>query len=180
MIKRSIARRYAQALLELTEGDPGIVADRLQEFDGVLQANPVLKEVLISPAFRLEERKKVFDQLIKKLGWTRPLDRFLWYLVEHRRMAWLGVIAECFIAMVDQREGRIRVQVTSARPLDKKTSAELKKALTEGLKGEVVLEPTVDESLLAGISVRVGDLVIDGSLKTQMEKLRDILTRRSA
>jgi F-type H+-transporting ATPase subunit delta len=179
VIKRSIARRYAQALIELVEGDPGIVADRLQEFDGVLQANPVLKEVLISPAFRLEERKRVFEQLIKKLGWTRPLDRFLWYLVEHRRMAWLSVIAECFVAMVDERQGRIRVQVMSARPLDKKTTAQLKKALTEGLEGKVVLERVVDESLLAGITVRVGDLVIDGSLKTQMDKLRDILTHRS-
>jgi len=166
--------------MELVEGDPGVVADRLNTFDQILNSNPVLKEVLVSPAFRLEERKRVFEQILKKLGWTKPLDRFLWYLVEHRRMTWLSVIVECFLAMVDERAGRVRVQVKSARPLDAKSTAELTKALAEGLSGQVVLEQKVDESLLAGVTVKIGDLVIDGSLKTQMDKLRDILTRRSA
>jgi F-type H+-transporting ATPase subunit delta len=166
--------------MELVEGDPSIVADRLEQFDKLLTNNPTLQEVLVSPAFRLEERKKVFDQIIRKLGWTKPLDRFLWYLVEHRRMTWLPVISECFLAMVDERAGRVRVRVTSAKPLDEATRASLNKALADGLQAKVILELEHDEAMLAGMSIRVGDLVVDGSLKTQMEKLRELLVQKDA
>jgi F-type H+-transporting ATPase subunit delta len=178
VIKRSIARRYAQALMELAEEDAADIGDKLVKFAELLRANPLLKEVLISPAFRLDERKKVFSLILERLGWGPPLDRFLWYLTEHRRMAWLEVIAEVFVGMVDEREGKTRVQVTSSRPLDKKMQAELLKALTDGLGAKVVLEHRVDESLLAGLTLRIGDLVIDGSLKTQLESLRERLVQR--
>jgi len=178
VINRSVARRYAQALMELVETDPQSVADRLVEFQQLLQKNPLLYDVLISPAFRLEERKKVFDKTIKRLGWGYPLDRFLWYLVEHRRMSWLGAIAESFIKMIDRREGRLRVRVNSAKPLDKAILSKLQNALKAGLEKKVVLEPNVDASLLAGLAVQVGDLVIDGSLRTHLSRLKDILVQR--
>lgn len=179
MINMSVARRYAQALLDLVEKDPGKVADRLEEFDQLVRENPLLKEVLISPAFRMEERRKVYDRLIKKLRWGAPLDRFLWYLVEHRRMDMLGGIAEAFQTMVDERAGKVRVEVTTAKPLDQKTGTRLSKVLGEALGKSVIMRPRVDQALIAGLSVRVGDLVVDGSLKTQLDSLREALVRKS-
>lgn len=175
----SVARRYAQALLDLVERDPVKVADRLVEFDQLIRETPLLKEVLVSPAFRMEERRKVFDRLIKKLAWGAPLDRFLWYLVEHRRIDLIGGIAEAFQAMVDRRAGKVRVEVTSAKPLDQATGTHLGKTLGKALGKTVVMKPRVDQSLIAGLSVKVGDLVVDGSLKTQLNSLREALTRRS-
>ena len=175
----SVARRYAQALLDLVEKDPGKVADRLLEFDRIIREIPLLKEVLISPAFRMEERRKVFDRVLKKLAWGAPLDRFLWYLVEHRRMDHIGGIAEAFQGMVDERAGKVRVEVSSAKPLDQATGTRLSKTLSQVLGKTVIMKPRVDESLIAGLSVKVGDLVVDGSLKTQLNSLREILTRKS-
>jgi F-type H+-transporting ATPase subunit delta len=175
----SVARRYAQALLDLVEKDPGKVADRLLEFDRIIRETPLLKEVLISPAFRMEERRKVFDRVLSKLAWGAPLDRFLWYLVEHRRMDHIGGIAEAFQGMVDQRAGKVRVEVTSAKPLDQATGTKLSKTLSQVLGKSVIMKPRVDESLIAGLSVKVGDLVVDGSLKTQLNSLRESLTRKS-
>ncbi len=172
----SIARRYARALFDLVEKDPGKVADRLVEFDRLIQEIPLLKEVLISPAFRLEERRKVFDRVLAKLAWGAPLDRFLWYLVEHRRMDLIGGIAEAFQAMVDERAGKVRVEVSSAKPLNQSTGTRLSKVLSEALGKTVIMKPRVDESLIAGLSVRVGDLLVDGSLKTQLNSLREALT----
>lgn len=179
MINMSVARRYAQALLDLVEKDPGKVADRLLEFDRIIRETPLLKEVLISPAFRMEERRKVFDRMLKKLAWGAPLDRFLWYLVEHRRMDHIGGIAEAFQGMVDRRAGKVRVEVTSAKPLDQATGTRLSKTLSEAMGKTVIMKPRVDESLIAGLSVKVGDLVVDGSLKTQLNSLRERLTRKS-
>jgi F-type H+-transporting ATPase subunit delta len=175
----SVARRYAQALLDLVEKDPGKVADRLLEFNRIIRETPLLKEVLISPAFRMEERRKVFDRVLKKLAWGAPLDRFLWYLVEHRRMDHIGGIAEAFQGMVDQRAGKVRVEVTSAKRLDQATGTRLSSTLSKALGKTVIMKPRVDESLIAGLSVKVGDLVVDGSLKTQLNSLREILTRKS-
>ena len=179
MINMSVARRYAQALLDLVEKDPGKVADRLVEFDQLIRTNPLLKEILISPAFRMEERRKVFDRVLKKLHWGAPLDRFLWYLVEHRRMDMLGGIAEAFQAMVYERAGKVRVEVTTAKPLDQKTGTRLSKVLGQALGKTVIMKPRVDQELIAGLSVRVGDLVVDGSLRTQLNSLREVLTQKS-
>lgn len=178
MIKHSIARRYAQALIELVEEDAAAVAGKLDAFAGLLGDNPVFREVLTSPAFRMEERRKVFDPVMKKLGWGPPLDRFLWYLVEHGRLEAIDDIARVFTGMVDERAGRVRVEVTSAGPLDEPTRAALLKSLTEGLGGQVILDSRVDPSLVAGLSVRIGDLVVDGSLKTQLDTLREQLLQR--
>ena len=179
MINMSVARRYAQALLDLVEKDQGKVADRLAEFDQLIRETPPLREVLISPAFRTEERRKVFDRVLSKLAWGAPLDRFLWYVVEHRRMDLIGGIAEAFQAMVDQRAGKVRVEVSSAKPLDQATGTRLSKVLGAALGKTVIMKPRVDESLIAGLSVKVGDLLVDGSLKTQLNSLREALTRKS-
>jgi F-type H+-transporting ATPase subunit delta len=180
VINRSIARRYAQALIELVEADAAQIAGKLGQFHKLVEANPALKEVLSSPAFRMEERRRVLDQVIKQLGWGHPLDRFLWYLVEHRRVALLEAIVETFTSMLDEREGKIRVRVESAKSLDSTEEASLKKALADGLKKQVVMEPTLDPSLLAGLRVRIGDLVVDGSLKTQLDSLKNVLTKQQA
>jgi len=177
VINRSLARRYAQALMELAETDSASIADRLAQFNELLEANPILKEVLVSPAFRMDERKRVFDQIISRLGWGKPLDRFLWYLVEHRRMVFLGAIVESFLDKLDRAQGRVRVQVTSAQQLDETVVANLKKALADGLKKEVIVETQVEPRVLAGVQVRIGDLVVDGSLRTQLNNLKDVLTK---
>jgi F-type H+-transporting ATPase subunit delta len=175
----SVARRYAQALLDLVKKDPGKVADRLVEFDRLIRETPLLREGLISPAFRMEERRKVFDRVLKKLAWGAPLDRFLWYLVEHRRMGLIGGIAEAFQGMVDQRAGKMRVEVSSAKPLDQATGTKLSKVLGAALGKTVIMKPRVDASLIAGLSLKVGDLLVDGSLKTQLNSLREALTKKS-
>lgn len=180
MIKHSIARRYAQALIELVEDDAAATGEKLQAFARLLEDNPVFREVLTSPAFRMEERRKVFEPVMAKLGWGPPLDRFLWYLIEHGRLEAIDDIAGVFTGMVDERAGRVRVEVVSASPLDETSRAALLEALAEGLGGQVVLESRVDESLLAGLSVRIGDLVVDGSLKTQLDTLREHLIQRQA
>ena len=178
MIKRSIARRYAQALVEL----PGIDLDQAIESLSILQEQvrsmPLLRDLLISPAFRLEERKKVLDRLAKASGWEPLVERFVGYLVKMERVPWLGAIIEVLQSMVDQNAGRVRVQVHSAKPLDEATLASLQGVLAAGLKKEIHLESSVDTSMLAGVSVQIGDKVIDGSLKTQIANLRSVLTQK--
>ena len=179
MINRSLARRYARALLDLVEKeDSSLVADKLSRFSALLTDSSELQEVLVSPAFRPEERKAVIDKVLSKVKMGDILDRFLRYLVDHRRVRYLEAIAECFLEMVDDQVGRVRVGLDSAVSLDKKIETKIKKSLAESLGKEIVIEKNVDPDLLAGLSVRVRDLVVDGSLKTKLDGLKEKLVKQ--
>ncbi len=177
MINRSVARRYARALADLVDKDLTATAAKLSGFAELVKSHETLAQVLSNPAFSLEERYKVLDRMLAQLGWAAPLDRFLRLLVERHRVIYLGAIAEEFSAMVDQAEGRVRVQVHSATELDAAELAKLKQALSAGLEKQVIVEQGVQPDLIAGMAVRVGSLVVDGSLRSQLTRLKDSLAR---
>ncbi len=176
-MNRKVARRYAQALFELVESNHRQVARRLEDLVELLGRSPELREVLQSPAFLLEERRRVVDKLLERLGWSKPLDRFLWVVVENHRVALLGDILQVFTAMVDEMEGKVRARVESARAIADEQKDRLTGALSRALGREVIIEHELQPRLLAGLRVRVGDLLVDGSLRMQLDKMRDQLTR---
>lgn len=176
-MNRKVARRYAQALFELVKSNHRQVAGRLAVLVGLLDQSPELREVLQSPAFLREERRRVVDKLLERLGWQKPLERFLWVVVEHRRVALLADILAVFTAMVDEKEGKVRAWVESARPLADEQKDRLTGALARSLGREVIVEHELQPRLLAGLRVRVGDLLVDGSLRMQLDKMRDRLVQ---
>jgi len=177
VINRSVARRYARALLEMVESDLAGVAENLSAFAGLVETNQNLGQLLINPAFSIEERGRVLTHILKDLGWGPPLTRLLELLVERRRIGHLAAIAEEFMNMADEKEGRIRVKVESAVELEQAPMANLKKALSQGLNKQVIVEHEVDPDLIAGLAVRVGSLVVDGSLRSQIARLKETLAR---
>ena len=180
MIDQSIAKRYATALLELVESDRAGLAEKLLQFSDLVKQNQPLRQVLANPGVSQAERKQVLDRLLDKLKWQAPLPRFLHLLIERHRIEYLGAIARSFRDLVDEHEGRVRVEVASATDLDAKTEAELKRILTKGLGKDVIMSCQVDEELIAGVAVHIGGLVIDGSLRRQLDKLReDLATGRN-
>ncbi|HOX42154.1 MAG TPA: ATP synthase F1 subunit delta [Myxococcota bacterium] len=180
MIKRSIARRYARALMDLVTEDHAAVAAQLADFAAAFQGHPELAQVLSNPVFSLEERRRVLKRLQAVSPLHAPLDRFIDLLVARHRLAYLGAVAECFGELVDEREGRVRVVVESAAALEAPARAQLEAALVASLGQKVVLETRVAPALLAGVQLRVGGLVLDGSLRGQLERLKERLARRKA
>jgi F-type H+-transporting ATPase subunit delta len=178
MIKRSIARRYARALMDLVSDDHAAVAGELELFASLLRTSPDLAEVLANPGFSLKERRGVLKRLQTLNPLRAPLDRFIGLMVARHRADYLGATAECFRELVDEREGQVRVEVVSAVALDGQALASLEKALVEGLGKRVVLEKRVEPALLAGVQVRVGGLSLDGSLRGQLERLKEKLARK--
>ena len=178
MIKRSIARRYARALLELVDTDPAPVNKQLSEFQQTVSENPNLSHLLSSPVFSVEERERVLKALQARLSIATPLDRFLQLLVDRRRLAYLPAIAESFQELVDAKAGKVRVQVDSADPLEETVAARLKAVLATSLGKEIILLKRTDPDLLAGVSLRIGGLLVDGSLKTQLRRLSEKLVAR--
>ena len=172
----TLARPYARAAFELARD-----AKRLKEWGDALEAlaatvkSPDVADLIGHPALAKRDLAEVLAQLVTPvLGEEgRSLVRLL---VENNRLKAAPFIAEQFEAMRAEAESRIDVEITSAVPIEPAQQEKLADAVSKRLSRDVVVEWKTDESLVAGAVIRAGDLVIDGSVKGELEKLRTALT----
>jgi F-type H+-transporting ATPase subunit delta len=107
------------------------------------------------------------------------VQNFMSFLVDQRRLIAFDAIVASYLELADQAEGLLTAEVVSASPLDDRRKDRLRRALSERTGQEVRLQIEVDPSLLGGAIAKVGDLVFDGSLRTQLGRLRTNLTKGS-
>ena len=173
-----IAKPYAQALydaaveqdaLDRIVGDANQIislAQDSEDFEGFL-TNPIL-----SPQFKSE----MFQQLLSET--IHPLTlNFLLLLASKQRERFLVAILQAFLELVDLKAGRVVAQVTSAVPLSDAQQADLVQQLSDYSGAEVRLELSEDSTIRGGIIVRLGDTVFDGSVATQLQRLKSLLAR---
>ena len=174
MAKRDSApRRYAEAAFQLATRDGSIETWRRELEQAAATADGQLMDVLANPALPLDERLAAADRVFADL--SQPVRNIIFLLVRRRRIEQLPRVAAEFIRLDERRQGITHATATSALPL---TDLEVK-ALTARLEqmtgGRVALETDVDEDLLGGLIVRVGDRLIDGSVRGRLERLRQQL-----
>ena len=177
MIPSSVARRYVRALLSLglEEGRPELYGEELERVLEAIRANRELRIILENPGYALPDRQAAMDVLASALEISPLSVNFLRLLLERQRIADLAQIARIYRAMVDQHAGRIRATVTSARPLGDDQMDRLRDAIGRMTGRSVVLESQTDSSLIGGLVAQVGTTLLDGSLRTQLERLRQEL-----
>ena len=183
MSVHAVARRYAAALVELAVEENSLdrVAKDLAAVASQLGSSDELQAALANPSFSLHERKKVLEVLITRLGLTKMTSNFLNLLVDKNRIAAFGAIEKAVQERNDALTGRVRAQVSSAVKLDRATIDTLQKHIAKITnKKEVVLTESVDPALVGGIVTQVGDLVLDGSVRTQLRLMRDRLINQDA
>jgi F-type H+-transporting ATPase subunit delta len=177
VITGSIARRYAKALLEIgvktqTFDALGKELDRAAE---MLRSSPELRNALENPVFPVEKRKLILDELARRLALSKTVRNFIMLLLDKGRIAALPDIARAHRALVDEHAGRVRATVTSARPLDPLLETRLKTALEKQSGKVVILEKKEDPTIMGGLITQLGDTVYDGSVRTQIQQLREEL-----
>ena len=179
MVTGSLSRRYARAVLELgTEGkNAEAMAADLRSLGHAMRDSVELQSALTNPAIRRADRRLVLDGLLQRIG-TQPQTKNLVYLLlDSERLGSLEGISRELDTMIEARAGRVTAEVTSAKPLDASQLAQLTAAL-EKLSGKKVdVTRSEDPSLLGGVVAKVGDVVYDGSLRTQLRTLRDELNK---
>ena len=174
--RATIARPYAKAAFEYARGANDFAAwsqalARLAE----IVADPRVAALTKSPQWSAEDVANfVID--IAGASLNAGLQNFVRVLAENRRLLLLPEIAAHFELLRAQFENTVDVEVVSAVPLDAAQTEKLKHALDKRLKAQVRMKNSVDSSLLGGAVIRAGDLVIDGSLKGRLERLRTELT----
>lgn len=176
MREPTIARNYAEALLELAQkaGDLRGWGEMLDKIADAMETDRRLRVFLESPRVSAQRKNQILQ---KALGSQLPRTfvRYLQALVNHRRQMIIPVIAHEYHDLVDRVEGRVHASVTVVREPDEADRALLMTQLSRSLGKEVVPHFHVNPSILGGVIVRVGDTVLDGSIRRRLAKLRSAM-----
>lgn len=178
MLNQAVARRYARALFDLAE-EKGVIDQVDQEFALVVDTvreNPelqsVMEDLVIPPEVKQDLVRKLFSDKVLQL-----VMNFLLLTIQKRREVYLPKIYDEYSRLANEVRGIVEVEVLSAVPLADSTLKSLEASLATRLGKRVQCQAKVAPELIGGLVVRVGDEVLDGSVKTRLERMRERLLR---
>ncbi|HWU39114.1 MAG TPA: ATP synthase F1 subunit delta [Candidatus Acidoferrum sp.] len=177
MTAGSVARRYARALVDVaaTSNELETVHQELRECAELLLGHRELRHLLTNPGILRRDKLQILDQVVSRLA-HRPLTMsFLRLLLEAGRLPALESVLRAYETLMDERLGRVKAMVTAAGPLEAEAQEQLRQRLERVTGKQVYLEVTEDRRLLGGLVAQIGSLVYDGSLRTQLTRLREQL-----
>lgn len=174
----SVANSYARALFQVAyekSNSKGVshIEEELQTVALLLEQNRELQVALMSPLTTLQEKTGLLEELGKKLGLSPVFNQFLILLVRKGRLDLLRAIQENFNSVHLSEEGGVSGRLVSAEPVGDSDLNTLVKAFSQKLGKKVAFQVSTDPSLLAGIKVTVNGVTYDGTLRSQLQKLRD-------
>lgn len=166
----SVARRYARALFDLgvAKGNFEALGQDLANLAQLYAESRELRQTLENPVFKASQKRKIVESVLPRVAQNQVVRNFALLLVDRGRINVLPMIARAYQEMTDKQLGQVRATVTSAKPLDALTESEIQRALERRTGKKVLMKSEVDPSLIGGVVARVGDLVLDGSLRTRL------------
>lgn len=169
-----IAGRYATALFELASDERAVDAIEadIEALRSMLDESSEFVRFLRSPVLSRSDQEKAITALADKAGLKIMTRNFLAVLARKRRLARLPGIVTAFRALVAESRGEVTAEVRTAQELTAAQNKALSDALTKALKSQVKMNVTVDPSLLAGLMVKIGSRMIDGSLRSKLNRLK--------
>jgi F-type H+-transporting ATPase subunit delta len=176
--RRAAAKRYARALFDvaLKETDVEKAYDDLQQFVDVTVRHPVLASIITNPAIPAAKKYGVAKALLDRSRTvSAPVAKLILLLAERDRLVLLPDVAAAYRERLLEHQNVVRGEVTSAMPLDQEKIRALEQGLARTTGRRVLLEPRVDPAIVGGAITRLGSTVFDGSVTTQLEKMKQSL-----
>jgi F-type H+-transporting ATPase subunit delta len=178
MTPRTTALRYARALLDvaLVEADPVAVERQLAATTAVFAGHADLWRVMTNPAVPAPKKRAVVDSLLPKLELSPVVRKTLQMLASRDRIALLPALLEAYRSRLMDHQNVVRADVTSAVPLPPDSVKKLERELAALTGRTVVMTAATDPSIIGGVVAQIGSTVYDGSVRRQLEKIREKLT----
>lgn len=172
-----VARRYATALADvaIARGEAQEVRRELHDWSEMMQSNEQLLEVFRNPTIPYEQKRKVLSTLITRARVRPTTANFLQVLLQNQRLADLIEVNKRFAQILDERSGMVSAEVTTARPVAQSAQDALHAKLTSMTGQNVRLNFKTDEELIGGIVTRIGSTIYDGSVRNQLQQVRERL-----
>ncbi|MBI3752497.1 MAG: ATP synthase F1 subunit delta [Deltaproteobacteria bacterium] len=174
-MKKPAAKRYAKALIEISQEEKQYkeIGVELRNIAAAFAANPELKRLLLNPMYKLEDRQAFIEKVAAALEVSPSVKKFLSILVTTRGIAAVEDISASYTGMEDALAGRMNVTVESPVDLSEARITEMKKRLQDAMKKEITLSVEKNPALIAGLVFRIGNTILDGSVRTQLQKVRE-------
>ena len=174
-----IARRYAKALVNLAENEKDLdnTGKHLNSITEVYKENLELRQVLSDTKVSSGIKLEILKDVLSKIKVSKLVDTFSRYLLAKRRIDFLPDIERAFNLLLQEKLGRIEAKVTTASELPKDTLKKLVDAISSYSGKEIEVNVTIDPSIIGGIVTRIGSTVIDGSIQTYLNQIRQSIIR---
>jgi F-type H+-transporting ATPase subunit delta len=174
---QTAARRYASALADviIQRDEERVVQSELDEWERMISASGALLETFSNPTVAYEQKQSVLEELIARTKVRSTTANFLRVLLKNQRLAELAQMNSKLRQVLDERSGIVSAEVVSARPVSDSTKTLLEQRLSQLTGKKPRLSFNTDESLLGGIVTRIGSTIYDGSVRNQLDRLREEL-----
>jgi F-type H+-transporting ATPase subunit delta len=171
---KALAERYAGALVDvaLENQQADQIKQELAAFATLIRESPDLNAFLSNPSIARAAKHSAIEQIVSRMGASRTLRNYLFVIVDQRRAGMLVEIEQAFSRLLDARQGITQATVTSATELTPQERAELSAALGKLTGAKVQAQYATDAALIGGAVVRIGSTIYDGSVRTQLERMR--------
>ncbi len=178
MTNQTIARRYAKALLALGQEDGNLVkyGEELAAFSQVMRESG-LADALTNPIYPTDSRNKILKTVLGKIKLSPIVTSFLSLLQDKGRIAHAEAISVHYQRLVDEVNNVKRATITTAGPISASIQAQIKETLEKMTGKTIVFETKQEPGIIGGVVAQVGDLVLDGSVKTQLRNLKESLIK---
>ena len=177
MSSTKIARRYARALAETCDdsANHAVIQKQLADFASLWDASAELRSLIKNPVIEVEKKREVLEAVNTKSMVAPTTRRFLGVLLERGRLDSIADISEAFTVLMDEQDKRLRAEVRSAVPLEAADLTRIQASL-ERITGKTVsLDTQVAPELLGGVQVQIGNQVLDASIRSQLDSIKDRL-----
>lgn len=174
MSNRASASRYAKALFEVAIAEGGLdqIDQALGSFASLMQANDELRTTLLNPSIPASAKRGIVSQVLAPLAPPAPLLKVLALLADRDRLELVPALAETYRDRVMEHQRIVQAEIVTADELDEARVTQLQAKLAEVTGQTVRLSRRVDPAILGGMVARIGSTVFDGSIATQLAKLR--------
>lgn len=174
----AVASRYARAFVDVvfdSKLDTSKVLQDLHSIQALLQASAELKMVWENPSIEPEQKRGLLDAIVARLGTQRQVRNFMAVLIDHHRISMLAEITRQVEHEIHEQLGFAEAAVTSARELGENERRELELQIMNITGKRALATYTVDPQLLGGATIRIGSTIYDGSVRGQLQKMKEQL-----
>ena len=169
----STSKSYAMALYELSKEDSTLikVEDDMKSLNKLLNTNNDFKDVILNPMITKQEKQNVLSIISDRNHFSITLKKFLGFIASKNRLFFLQKIIESFLNLVSDNKGELKAKLISSKELSADQQEKIKNDLSEKFNSPLNMIYKHDPNLIGGLTIQIGSLMIDTSIKTKLKKL---------
>ena len=169
----STSNSYALALYELSKENSELekIENEMESLKKLLKESSDFKEMISSPTILKDDKKNVILKIAEQNNFSETNKKFLCFVATKNRLFFLTKIIESFLNLVSNNKGELKAKLISAKKLSSEEQRKIQDDLSKNFKSPLKIDYKYDPKLIAGLTIQVGSLMVDNSIKTKLKKL---------